>query len=107
VNGVRSFDRDLTAYNLTIHGIHTYHAGITSVLVHNCAVPSDYRGLSEKYVEGIVTRKGYDSIHAFKEEYVGRTNISRFDVKKGPGGEPTLVSKDGKTRVRTNHYVDD
>ncbi len=33
------YDRDLTAYNLQIDGIHTYYAGTTPVLVHNSCGP--------------------------------------------------------------------
>jgi RHS repeat-associated protein len=36
------YDRNLTAYNLQIDGIHTYYAGTTPVLVHNsCGRPLD------------------------------------------------------------------
>jgi RHS repeat-associated protein len=35
VSATRVYDEDVTAYNLTVDGIHTYYAGTTPVLVHN------------------------------------------------------------------------
>jgi hypothetical protein len=35
IAGTRVYDADVTAYNLTVDGIHTYYAGTTPVLVHN------------------------------------------------------------------------
>ena len=35
----RVYDQELTAYNLTVDGIHTYYAGTTPVLVHNSCGP--------------------------------------------------------------------
>jgi hypothetical protein len=37
----RIYDADVTAYNLTVDGIHTYYAGTTPVLVHNSCGPTD------------------------------------------------------------------
>jgi Pretoxin HINT domain len=42
VAAIRVYDQDLTAYNLTVDGIHTYYAGTTPVLVHNsCGIGPD------------------------------------------------------------------
>jgi hypothetical protein len=41
-------------------------------------------------------------MHAFKEEYVGKENVAKFDAKVTPEGNVVLVSKDGKTKVETN-----
>jgi RHS repeat-associated protein len=35
IAGLRVYSADVTAYNLTVEGIHTYYAGTTPVLVHN------------------------------------------------------------------------
>src|SRR3989442_709043 len=35
IAGLRVYAADVTAYNLTVEGIHTYYAGATAVLVHN------------------------------------------------------------------------
>ncbi len=32
---IRIYSADVTAYNLTVEGIHTYYVGVTPVLVHN------------------------------------------------------------------------
>lgn len=40
VTSARSYDADLTAYNLTVDDIHTYYAGTTPVLVHNSCTPA-------------------------------------------------------------------
>lgn len=39
ITAVRTYDQDVTAYNLTVDGIHTYYAGTTPVLVHNSCGP--------------------------------------------------------------------
>lgn len=43
VAAIRVYDQDLTAYNLTVDGIHTYYAGATPVLVHNSCGGSLFR----------------------------------------------------------------
>jgi hypothetical protein len=44
VANIRSYDENVTAYNLTVNGIHTYYAGVTPILVHNsCIDPSTVR----------------------------------------------------------------
>ncbi len=41
IAGTRAYDADVTAYNLTVEGIHTYYVGTTPVLVHNSCGPDD------------------------------------------------------------------
>ena len=41
VTTVKAFDEFVTAYNLTVGGIHTYYAGTTPVLVHNSCADLD------------------------------------------------------------------
>ena len=46
--------QNLTAYNLTIAGIHTYYAGTTPLLVHNsCSNPSHLMGAEPHAREGV------------------------------------------------------
>ncbi len=40
-------EQDLTAYNLTVDGLHTYFVGAEDVLVHNAAGPTGLRGASD------------------------------------------------------------
>lgn len=41
VNTVVAYEENVTAYNLTVNGIHTYYAATTPVLVHNsCGLAS-------------------------------------------------------------------
>jgi len=44
ITAVHAYDQDVTAYNLTVDGIHTYYAGSTPVLVHNSCI-SESEGL--------------------------------------------------------------
>jgi len=44
ISKTRSYTADLTAYNLTVDGIHTYYAGATPVLVHNSCAAGDTGG---------------------------------------------------------------
>jgi hypothetical protein len=60
----------------------------------------DYRGLSTSQVKKYLAEFDTEP-HAFKEEYVGRSSISKFDVKMGPHGELYLVSKDGTVVIPT------
>jgi hypothetical protein len=41
--------------------------------------------------------------HAFKADWVGKNNVSRFDAMHDGEGRVVLVSKDGKILVPT-HY---
>jgi hypothetical protein len=64
VAGIRVYDRDVTAYNLTVDGIHTYYAGTTPVLVHNsCYNPAN---LGESYGGRVVVDDPGISITGFK-----------------------------------------
>lgn len=40
-------EKDLTAYNLTVEGLHTYFVGAEDVLVRNAACPTGLRGASD------------------------------------------------------------
>lgn len=60
----------------------------------------DLRGLSTKQAEKFLKQFDTDP-HAFKEEFVGRGSISKFDIKMGPGGELHLASKDGSVVIPT------
>ncbi|MEZ5192622.1 MAG: Hint domain-containing protein [Nocardioides sp.] len=104
VSGVGIRAEDLTAYNLTVENVHTYFAGDDDVLVHNAGCdPSDLRGLSNSYVKRLL--KQYDTEpHAFKEEFVGRGSVSKFDIKMGPDGELHLVNKDGSIVIPTGVF---
>lgn len=43
--------------------------------------------------------------HEFKEEFVGRGSVPKFDVKKGPSEELFIVSKDGRTVIPTGYFI--
>ncbi|MEU2915948.1 polymorphic toxin-type HINT domain-containing protein [Streptomyces massasporeus] len=106
------------AYNLTVNDLHTYYvlAGTTPVLVHNAScdfirgeVPDAAdidRGslvkIKEKQLEKALKSVGEDP-HAFKTDWVGKNNVSRFDAMRDKEGRLVLVSKDGKVLVPTNY----
>jgi RHS repeat-associated protein len=50
--GKRVYDRNLTAYNLQIDGIHTYYAGTTPTLVHNSCFTPDQDAVIQLAKEG-------------------------------------------------------
>ncbi|MDX2593162.1 MULTISPECIES: polymorphic toxin-type HINT domain-containing protein [Streptomyces] len=106
------------AYNLTVNDLHTYYvlAGKTPVLVHNAScdfirgeIPDAAaidRGslvkIKEKQLEKALKSVGEDP-HAFKADWVGKNNVSRFDAMRDGEGRVVLVSKDGKILVPTNY----
>ncbi|WP_017594084.1 hypothetical protein [Nocardiopsis potens] len=56
--------------------------------------------LKEKQLKKILERYDTDP-HEFKEDYVGKGAISKFDVAKGDDGFLWLVTKDGNTTIKT------
>jgi hypothetical protein len=67
VTGVYLHQQDLTAYNLTITDIHTYYAGETPVLTHNCPVPPAGSSgldsvLATSHGQQQLATRGFDSI---------------------------------------------
>jgi RHS repeat-associated protein len=63
--------------------------------------PSSIKGLSDSYVKKVL-REIDTEPHAFKAEYVGTQNVSKFNIKMGSNGELVLVSiKDSSVIIRT------
>jgi hypothetical protein len=74
------------------------------VLVHNSGCdPTDLRGLSPSYAKRLLKQFGTEP-HAFKEQFVGRKAISKFDIKMGSNGELHVVSKNGSIVIPTGHF---
>ena len=44
VTGLGLSEQDVTAFNLTVAGLHTYYVGSESVLVHNCGGMTEFAG---------------------------------------------------------------
>jgi Pretoxin HINT domain len=95
------FDEDVTAYNLTVNGIHTYYAGTTPVLVHNSCGPISMDEAVEQgaaHVGGtgemIETPRG--NFQFLGDEFTNsagdvQRNIARFDIQNlRPGEVPHL-----------------
>ena len=57
ITGSRTYQESLTAYNLSIAGIHTYYAGETPVLVHNTCGPI-YRGAKPGEAPSFAPKQG-------------------------------------------------
>ncbi len=56
----------------------------------------DAKRLDNKGAENLAKEKGYKSVHELKEEYVGKDNISEFDIyKNNKTGESFLIKKQG------------
>jgi hypothetical protein len=67
VTAVVLHEQDLTAYNLSIEGIHTYYAGDAAVLTHNCPVePGRSSGLeavlATTHGQQRLAERGFDSV---------------------------------------------
>jgi hypothetical protein len=58
--------------------------------------------LKEKQLEQALGDIGEDP-HAFKADWVGRNNVSKFDAMRDGDNRIILVSKDGKVLVPTNY----
>jgi hypothetical protein len=43
--------------------------------------------------------------HAFKEEFVGRNDVAKFDIATGDDHQLYLLSKNGKVQIPTGYFV--
>jgi hypothetical protein len=64
------------------------------------AFTGSLKGISTSYAKKLLKRIGTEP-HEFKAEFVGKSNVSKFDIKTAASGELYLVSKDGSTIVPT------
>lgn len=55
-------EQDLTAYNLTVDGLHTYFAGSDSVLVHNAGCMSLADALATTHGQERLAARGFDNV---------------------------------------------
>ncbi|WP_182920370.1 DNRLRE domain-containing protein [Nocardioides cavernaquae] len=101
IEGLAVSINDLTAYNLTVADLHTYHVGTDSILVHNhkCE-PGGLTRLSKSFAKQLTKRHGTDP-EAFKAEYVGARNGGRFDLAKCSCTRINLISKNGRVNIPT------
>ena len=112
------YDRNLTAYNLQIDGIHTYYAGSTPVLVHNSC--SGFRGTNMSDEESFNFHYGKHSGGVSPEQYAqdaqawaanpsgAGTSVRLADGTQGmryrtPGGGPGGIL-DGNGNIITFWY---
>ncbi|MDT7572099.1 MAG: hypothetical protein QOE05_2273, partial [Actinomycetota bacterium] len=63
VERTRVHVEDLVAYNLSVDGLHTFYAGATPVLVHNCSTadPSSFSGATRAEAEDALQKEGWQS----------------------------------------------
>lgn len=93
-----------TVYNFEVEGFHTYYVTDSEILVHNanCYKPLSPNTLSKSLAKSFTDKYGYNSVEAFKETYVGKSAISRFDlVKDTKTGIIWLKDKAGKIWINT------
>jgi hypothetical protein len=75
----RHYVADVVAYNFEVQDLHTYYAGATPVLVHNCG------GLPAELLGGPANVSVYKGIVGAKDVYSGITNnILRRTLQHGP-----------------------
>ena len=99
---------DLTAYNLTVAGLHTYYAGHEPVLVHNDGCdPRDLKGMKEPYLEKVLKRHDTDP-HTLKYDYLGKkTKVAQYDINKcSKCGRLNIVKKRGPWKPMGTHLYD-
>jgi hypothetical protein len=72
IRSVASRTEDLNAYNLEVDGLHTYYAGDTPVLVHNCAMQSRPNALAR--ILGRPVKEIKEAIHRVKNQPGWRGN---------------------------------
>ncbi|MFE7526646.1 polymorphic toxin-type HINT domain-containing protein [Kitasatospora sp. NPDC057542] len=83
ITSTRTYPQDVTAYNLTINGVHTYYvlAGATPVLVHNaCGVtkPKEgeqyvYRAVKDEELKQILETRRFQNAPGIESKYFSST----------------------------------
>ncbi|MBO0884776.1 MAG: hypothetical protein J2P17_31485, partial [Mycobacterium sp.] len=129
VSSVGISEQDLTAYNLTVEGVHTYYvvAGDTPVLVHNACITSLLLGKrslalgvdsGEYGVQDLAERIGADHLmgdtvnwRSTLQSYLtamkqaGNEDLKlAFEFSNLPGGTPAAALKAARTAVKSGGY---
>ena len=92
--------QDLTAYNLTIEGIHTYYAGTQPTLVHNCGIstqPGDEWGIrhvQKRHVQGGSAVDGTSSL--FYE------NVDLGQLARQSNGQSGFINRQGNRQYNVS-----
>ncbi|MDH6709183.1 Skp family chaperone for outer membrane proteins [Kitasatospora sp. MAA19] len=121
ITSTRTYPQDLTAYNLTIDGVHTYYvlAGSTPVLVHNANCSSNAKIIGDNMTAAGITRPADTAAHHIvastsPKAALARAQLAKFgidinDAENGvflPRGSasanPTGASV--HSRIHTNDY---
>ncbi len=121
IANLRTYQKNVTAYNLQIDGIHTYYAGSTPVLVHNtCGLPADgsvmsvdealtrgespglARGTPSQFrgAEGSCQEMGRESFEWGKRTLPGSTGVAHT-LTLGRSC-PTLLGRDARCQAPTS-----
>jgi hypothetical protein len=97
VTAVVLHEQDLTAYNLSIDGIHTYYAGDAAVLVHNCPVAPKGSPLTRPQITQMADRLGYTKTRFYTPNrqpiFTNGKNFISQDVDSHTGGLWKMASK--------------
>ena len=80
VTGLGLSEQDVTAFNLTVAGLHTYYVGSESVLVHNCG------GMTEFAAENL-GKRGFPNLRRYSN------NIDDWyaHVQRNHGVDPNVA----------------
>ncbi len=89
-------------FNLEVEDFHTYFVSASGVLVHNkCSdVPTSPKQVKESELTEF-------DVHQFKEDFVGKANISKFNIYKDTANQGVLWLGNKKTWVETGYYFTD
>ena len=104
--------QNLTAYNLTIAGIHTYYAGTTPLLVHNSCGPGPRGGKSLSAARGREAHASADYGSGFTKEFRipgsgRRPDAVNFDTREILELKPNNSRAIQRGTRQVNGYVDD
>ena len=75
-----------------------YDTGISNIASQSA---KNAKLLSTKEAEKFAISKGYKNAHALKEEYVGKNNMSKYDIyNNNKTGESFLINKNGSAVIK-------
>ena len=96
-------ENPVKVYNFEVEGFHTYYVTDSAILVHNanCGPESPVK-VKDNQLKGV-------NVHAFKEEYVGEKDLSRWDIFKDKANNSViwLTNKAQNIWIKTQYVLEE
>ncbi len=106
VESIQLGGRREPVYNITVGGAHSYLVGYEMVWVHNCGPISPHQ-LSDFIADRAAKKNGFDDIHAFKQDYVSQSEMSKWDMYQDTETKMIwLKEKNGDGWIETGLGID-